>query len=224
MDLRNHGESDHHASMTYKEMAEDVLRFADSKHLDKLELLGHNIGAKTAMTLACMHPDRVKCLISIDTAPKSFTGDRQQVKATVDSVMMIKALNIEGKTRKTAMDVIQQAFKDPGIANFVASNLVYDEASESKYVKWCVNLDAIIANIDNITGFDEDSLRPYEGPTLCLNGGLSVKHDEKVYRRLFPNANLAIVEGAGHYVHTDRPKLTVEAIGLFLEAVEKNQL
>jgi esterase len=77
VDLRNHGESDHHTSMTYQEMAEDVIRFADSKGIEKMELLGHNIGAKTAMTLACLHPDRVSALISIDTAPKSFVGDKQ---------------------------------------------------------------------------------------------------------------------------------------------------
>jgi hypothetical protein len=58
------------------------------------------------------------------------------------------------------MDVIQKSFTDPGIANFVASNLVYDEASDRKFVKWCVNLDSIIANIENLVGFDGE-LRPY---------------------------------------------------------------
>jgi len=76
VDLRNHGESDHHRSMTYRELAEDVVRFADSKKIDKFSLLGHNLGAKTAMTLSCLYPDRVKGLISIDTSPKSFTGDK----------------------------------------------------------------------------------------------------------------------------------------------------
>ena len=52
VDIRNHGESDHHTSMKYSEMAMDVLRFADSRKLKDFVLLGHNIGAKIAMTLA----------------------------------------------------------------------------------------------------------------------------------------------------------------------------
>lgn len=62
--------------MTYKEMAEDVLRFADSREIDKVTLLGHNTGAKTAMTLASLYPSRVNGLISIDTAPKSLSNDK----------------------------------------------------------------------------------------------------------------------------------------------------
>jgi esterase len=56
-------------SMTYHEMAEDILRYADEKRVEKFSLLGHNIGAKTAMTLSSLYPDRVSGLISIDTAP-----------------------------------------------------------------------------------------------------------------------------------------------------------
>jgi hypothetical protein len=44
------------------------------------------------------------------------------------------------------METIQNTFKDIGIANLVASNLVYDEQTDNKRVKWCVNLDSIIAN------------------------------------------------------------------------------
>jgi esterase len=69
MDLRNHGESDHHNSMTYQEMADDLMRFLDARQLDKVTLIGHNVGGKTAMTAASQYPHRVRGLISLDTAP-----------------------------------------------------------------------------------------------------------------------------------------------------------
>ncbi|CDW84368.1 alpha beta hydrolase [Stylonychia lemnae] len=222
VDIRNHGESDHHMSMTYREMADDVLRYADTKQINRFSLLGHNLGAKVAMTLACSHPDRVNTLISIDTAPKSFANDKQIVNQTIESIQKIKNLNIEGKTRKTAMDVIQQSFKDPGIANFVASNLVYDESNDRKFVKWCVDLDAILLNYENIIGFD-DKIEPYQGPSLFLNGSLSVKHDESVYKKHFPNCTIETVEGAGHYLHTDKPKIAVTSIARFLDQNERNE-
>ena len=56
-------------------MAHDVLRYADQHQIGQLTLLGHNMGAKIAMTLACRHPDRVNAMISLDTAPVSFADD-----------------------------------------------------------------------------------------------------------------------------------------------------
>jgi hypothetical protein len=38
-------------------------------------------------------------------------------------------------------------------------------------VTWCVDLDAIISNIENIVGFDDDKkLKEYLGPSLFING------------------------------------------------------
>ena len=71
VDLRNHGESDHHQSMKYTEMADDLVRFIDSRELETVTIIGHNMGAKTAMACAQMHPDRVSGFISLDTGPMS---------------------------------------------------------------------------------------------------------------------------------------------------------
>lgn len=77
VDLRNHGESDHHASMTYEEMARDVARFADSRGLTSYTLIGHNLGAKTAMMTATLFPDNVNGVISLDTAPTGSSSDNK---------------------------------------------------------------------------------------------------------------------------------------------------
>ena len=82
IDLRNHGDSDHHESMHYNEMADDVLRYADEHDIDKFCVLGHNMGAKVGMTLSCMYPDRINAMINIDTAPKSFKNHQNVINST----------------------------------------------------------------------------------------------------------------------------------------------
>jgi esterase len=85
VDLRNHGESDHHDSMNYTEMADDLLRFLDSRALEHVTLVGHNIGGKTAMRFAGLHSERVKGLISLDTAPVGTAQDKvKMTRSTVE--------------------------------------------------------------------------------------------------------------------------------------------
>ena len=79
VDLRNHGESDHHSSMTYEEMADDLVRFFDSRGLDQVTLIGHNIGGKTALATAGLHSDRVRGVISLDTAPTASAEDKKEL-------------------------------------------------------------------------------------------------------------------------------------------------
>ena len=105
------------------------------------------MGAKTAMTLSCMYPERVTSVISLDTAPVSFSHDLTAIKATKEHFTKIRGLEVEGKTRKAAIETIQKSFSDIGISNFIASNLIYDPNTDNKTVKWCVNLDAIIENL-----------------------------------------------------------------------------
>ena len=55
--------------MNYQVISDDVIRFADKQGLEKFTVLGHSLGGRTAMTVACRYPDRVDACISVDAAP-----------------------------------------------------------------------------------------------------------------------------------------------------------
>ena len=59
LDARNHGDSPHSDSMSYQEMAEDVVRFFTDNELENVILLGHSMGGKTTMQLALQFSDRI---------------------------------------------------------------------------------------------------------------------------------------------------------------------
>lgn len=68
-DLRNHGQSFHAHEHNYVCMAEDVENFIQQQNLDKCVLIGHSMGAKTAMAVALRSPSRVSALVPVDNAP-----------------------------------------------------------------------------------------------------------------------------------------------------------
>ena len=62
--------------MNYEVISDDVIRFADKLNLDKFSVLGHSLGGRTAMTVACRYPDRVDACISVDAAPINESSDK----------------------------------------------------------------------------------------------------------------------------------------------------
>ena len=72
LDLRNHGDSFHAHEVTYEIMAADVLAWLDAQGIERTHLLGHSLGGKVAMLLACRHAGRVERLVVVDIAPKAY--------------------------------------------------------------------------------------------------------------------------------------------------------
>src|SRR3954463_6298887 len=60
LDLRNHGKSPHADHMSYDEMLDDVLAWLDEHEVSCATVVGHSMGGKIAMLLACRHPARVE--------------------------------------------------------------------------------------------------------------------------------------------------------------------
>jgi len=123
------------------------------------------------------------------------------------------------------------------MANLLVGNLVYDPDSDNKAVKWCINLDALVNNFDNIVGFDDDKkLKPFPGPALFANGSVTVNRlqeqgalplteeiKQKVFAPYFTDSTAIIVDGAGHYLHAERPSQVCLLIKDFLDRVDSSE-
>lgn len=85
--MRNHFDSDWHDDMNYRVMSDDVLRFADEHFIDTFTLLGHSMGGRAALHLACRYLDRVKGLISIDSAPVDESANWEDFNRDVKAIL-----------------------------------------------------------------------------------------------------------------------------------------
>src|SRR5205814_2604510 len=54
------------------EMMADVLAWLNEQKIERATFVGHSMGGKVAMLLACRHAGRVDRLVVVDIAPKNY--------------------------------------------------------------------------------------------------------------------------------------------------------
>lgn len=225
VDLRNHGASPHAGSMDLSAMAGDVWRLLDDRDIPEATILGHSLGARVAMTAALERPDRVAGLVAVDMAPVQYAREFtyrdswDSVPRIVDAMIAVDMAAVD--SRETADAMLREAVPDTAVRNFVMQNLAPDRSVSPPTWRWRANLATIRAEMDAMFRFDAASRAPFEGPALFVSGARSGyvtdEHTDEI-RRLFPRAELQRVEGAGHWVHAERPKEFLAAVGRFLGA------
>jgi pimeloyl-ACP methyl ester carboxylesterase len=201
VDARNHGGSDHAPTMSFEEMADDVLALCDQLGLAMPNVLGHSMGGKIAMLYALRHPQRTRRLLVLDVAPVSYrTGFRDFIEA----MLAVPVDRI--RSRQEAEEYLVKAVPQPALRQFLLHNLVREDGA----FRWQLNLPALAANLDTICHFPViPDGTTFTGPSLFLAGGrsdyLTDAHDP-VIRRLFPVAVLRTIPQAGHWIHSDAPE------------------
>jgi len=214
-DLRNHGLSPWHDAMDYPQMAADVARLIEAHCNPPVAIVGHSMGGKTAMALACERPALVERLCVVDIAPVPYDHD---FDAHLDAMMEMDTASLGRRAEAEA--ILAVAIGDPPVAQFLGRNL--KPADSGQGFEWQINVAAIAANLDDITDFPVyEADQAYDGPALFLSGGASdyvqAFHQSEI-ERLFPNAETEIIAGAGHWVHAERPKEVTAALHRFLTA------
>jgi esterase len=208
LDLRNHGESPHAPTMTYEEMMADVTEWLDRERLDRVALLGHSMGGKIAMLLACRHPDRVDRLIAVDIAPKNYfwPAHRQNFAAMND-------LNLrELHSRAEAELRLEPRVASWAMRKFLTTNLARDAAG---HWHWQINLPVLTTALPQLEANPLAPTDRFDGPALFIAGGKSdyiEPADEPAIRAHFPAARIAMLAGAGHNPHLDARTAFVAAV------------
>ncbi len=210
VDLRNHGRSPHSAVFDYPTMVDDLAAFLDARGLESAHLLGHSMGGKTAMHFALTHPDRTDSLVVVDIAPKVYPPSHL---ALLDALY---ALDLKAHDSRAAIDdALAEHVPDFGVRQFLLKNLRRD--GHGGYA-WKMNIESIHANYAHLSGsLEADGL--YEGPTLFVRGGASTyvaDEDTEGIISFFPRAEIVTIDGAGHWVHAEKPQEFAEAVLAFL--------
>ena len=211
VDLRNHGKSPHSDEFDYDFMVQDIVEMMGDQGIRKAHILGHSMGGKVAMHLATQHPEVVDKLIVVDIAPKYYPPHHQQI---FDGFHAVDLASLEN--RKEADEQMAKVITNFGVRQFILKNL--DRANDGAF-QWKLNLKAIEQAIENVGQGLENEVS-FTGETLFIAGGKSdyiLEEDYSLIYSYFPQAKIATVKDAGHWVHAEKPEALGEMVISFLK-------
>lgn len=211
LDVRNHGQSPKSDVMNYAVMADDLWEFIKDHGISQAHIMGHSMGGKMAMEFALRYPEKCSRLIAVDIAPKRYKPGHTEI---FEALFKLDIANPE-KSRKDLDTELQQRIPDFGVRRFLLKSL---ERREEGGHRWKFNLEALHTHYAKINGELDDN-RSYPGPCLFIRGGKSAYVQDEDLTQIasfFPDYRLETVEGAGHWVHAEKPEELVEVVEGFL--------
>ncbi len=214
LDQRNHGQSPHSDSFTYKDMSDDLFEFMEDEKIDNAIIIGHSMGGKTAMRFAVEHPEKVCKLIVVDIAPKYYPIHHQEI---LDALLSI---NPESFTSRNDIEnFLTDKITDVPTRQFLLKNIYW---REDKKLDWRMNLKTINKEIENV-GEALIENKTYLNPALFLKGENSNYILEKDFvdiHRLFSPSIINIIPNVGHWIQVEDPDAFTECVKAFLKKPE----
>lgn len=211
IDQRNHGRSFHSDDFNYELMVDDLLHYVNYHQLNKVYLLGHSMGGKTAMLFAVQYPEKVNKLIVADIAPKFYPAHHQFILRALHAVDFN-----EIKSRNDIDAIYKEYIPEIGIRMFLLKNVYRKNKNEFAYR---FNLDSLTENIEEI-GIALPPMTQFKGETLFLKGensGYISTSDDDLITTHFPNNEIVTIAKSGHWLHAENPNDFFNNVVRFLD-------
>jgi len=128
----------------------------------------------------------------------------------------LRAVDLSTVKQRSDLDAqLAPHIPDAGVRQFLMMNALPDQ---TEHWKWRLNLDAIYNNYAEISKGIEVS-QPFDKPTLFIKGGRSnyiQEADLSTIKAIFPQARIATIPGAGHWVHVEAAEEFANVVLAFL--------
>jgi esterase len=209
VDQRNHGQSPQSEEWTYEAMVNDLVELIEDENIKQPVILGHSMGGKIAMFFAVQHPELLDKLIVADIAPRKYEPHHDKI---IEALYAVDVENIS--SRKEAEDRLSQHINDFGTKQFLLKNLYWKDV-EAKKLDWRFNLEVIAKNIEKI-GMAVPDNKPAEDLSTLFIGGSNSNYiqekDHQTIKKVFPKAEIKTIDGAGHWLHAEKPQEFFELV------------
>ncbi len=210
IDQKNHGRSPHSDKLDYPSMAADLREFIEEEHIQNPILIGHSMGGKTVMEYVVRWPEEVRKLIVVDIAPKAYPVHHTRLLEGLSSISLPDLTS-----RQEADEKLSEFERSPGVRQFLLKNLF---KNEDNAFEWRFNLPVLKRDMPLI-GEAITTSRPITLPTLFIRGAKSdyiLDSDWPGIKKMFPEATLVTIPGAGHWVQAEQPALFLKAVAEWL--------
>jgi esterase len=205
VDLRNHGQSFHHPSHRYPDLAGDVADLIHHLNLDQVVVVGHSMGGKVAMQLAHDFPELISRQVVVDIFPMAYPSHHDLIFKGLNAVPLDTIVK-----RSDADSDMSKWISEPSLRQFLLKSLKVEPGKN----RWAFNLKDLISEYDAILAAPS-FFHPILTPTVFIMGEnseyLNDVGDER-RKQWLPESTVEIVPNAGHWVHAENPQRVVELI------------
>lgn len=189
-------------------LAGDVLELADGLALSRpFSLIGHSLGGRVALRAKGLAPEAVGQVVLLDSSPVRTGGPVPELARVVDALLAAPA---QADDKATMSDAFAARGLSRALVEWLAMNLVAEEGG----VRWRIDRVALARLLDKTRAEDLLGVVTRFAPSITLiRGGASeYVRPEDAAPLEAAGVRVVTIEGAGHYLHVEKPGAVLDAI------------